>query len=305
MPEARCVCYVEREAFCCAHLVDKMQQGWLDEAPVWTDIRTFDGRPWRGKVVGLVGGYPCQPFSVAGKRAGEADPRHLWPEIKRLVCEIRPRWCFFENVAGHLRLGFDRVLCDLAKIGYDAVWTTLAAGDVGATHQRKRLFILAFTCAERPSREQADETRPRNNFGKPGGTKLADACGIRQKRPSKIGKLEGKQRLAIGGQGIFPPGPGELEKWAEILKRQPELAPAVADTKPKRHKKGMQPETVGADSADGNETQPAVCGMADGLASRVERLRALGNGVVPIQAAVAFRMLADFARRGGLVIDKK
>jgi DNA (cytosine-5)-methyltransferase 1 len=91
----------------------------------------------------LVAGYPCQPFSTAGLRKGVEDERHLFPHIAKAIGVLRPRLAFFENVAAHLRLGFDNVLCDLAALGYDAQWGTLRASDIGAPHQRNRLFILA------------------------------------------------------------------------------------------------------------------------------------------------------------------
>jgi len=91
-----------------------------------------------------VSGYPCQPFSVAGKRAGESDERHLWPEVARIVSECEPALVFLENVAGHLRLGFGTVLADLAALGFDAEWGLFRASDVGAPHRRERLFVLAY-----------------------------------------------------------------------------------------------------------------------------------------------------------------
>src|SRR5690606_40192712 len=92
----------------------------------------------------VTGGYPCQPFSVAGKRKGTSDARHLWPNIAHALRVLRPRYAFFENVANHLRLGFADVLADLAELGFDAEWTTVRASDVGAPHQRRRLFVLRY-----------------------------------------------------------------------------------------------------------------------------------------------------------------
>jgi len=139
----RTVCYVEGEAFACSVLVKQMEEQTLDAAPIWSDIKTFDGCPWRGKVQGIIGGYPCQPFSLAGSQLGEKDSRHLWPEVLGLLAEIQPNWAFFENVQGHLKNGFPGVLLDLAKLGFDVEWGIFSAEEEGAPHQRKRLFILA------------------------------------------------------------------------------------------------------------------------------------------------------------------
>ncbi|MGC5343678.1 DNA cytosine methyltransferase [Streptomyces sp. DT171] len=92
----------------------------------------------------LTGGYPCQPFSVAGQKKGTADERHIWPYIATAIRVLRPRLCLFENVANHVRIGLDGVLADLAAIGFDAEWTTVRASDVGAAHRRERLFLLAW-----------------------------------------------------------------------------------------------------------------------------------------------------------------
>jgi len=151
VPKSRTVGYIENEAFACAILKARMQDKILDQAPIWTDLRAFDGKPWRGKVDCLTGGYPCQPFSVAGKKLGEKDPRHLWPEIKRLISEIEPPICFFENVGGHLRLGFEQVANDLSELGYKVKAGLFTAQEVGAPHKRERLFILAYSDSIRSS----------------------------------------------------------------------------------------------------------------------------------------------------------
>ena len=92
----------------------------------------------------LCGGYPCQPFSLVGPRRGEADERHLWPWVREAISELRPKYAILENVRGHITLGLDAVLGDLATIGYDAEWTVIRASAVGASHRRERLFIVAY-----------------------------------------------------------------------------------------------------------------------------------------------------------------
>lgn len=141
---ARSVLYLEHETTACEVLAARIADGALDDAPIWGDLHAFDARGWRGRVDGIIGGYPCQPFSVAGKRLGVNDPRHLWPSIARIIAECEPDWCFFENVGGHLRLGYwDVVRPDLERLGYRVAEGLFTAAEVGAPHQRERLFILA------------------------------------------------------------------------------------------------------------------------------------------------------------------
>jgi len=145
----RTVAYSEIEAFACANLVAKMEAGLLDPAPIWTDLKTFPWEEFHGLVDILSGGYPCQPFSAAGKRAGKDDPRHLWPWIADGIAICRPRFCFFENVEGHVTLGLCDVIEDLGRMGYRTTWGVFSASEVGAPHQRKRVFILAERGGER------------------------------------------------------------------------------------------------------------------------------------------------------------
>ena len=141
--DVRTVCNVEIEAFVQANLVAKTEEGRMDNAPIYSDLKTFPARIFRGKIHGLIGGYPCQPFSSAGKRKGEEDPRHLWPYIREHVRAVRPVWCFFENVRGHTTMGLWRVLSDLEEDGYRTEWGLFSAEETGAPHQRIRVFILA------------------------------------------------------------------------------------------------------------------------------------------------------------------
>ena len=156
VPGYRTVGYVERDAYAAATLVVRMEDEALDRAPVWDNVADFDGRPWRGLVDILHGGYPCQPFSVAGRKLGDKDPRHLWPHIARIVREVEPPLCFFENVGGHLRLGFQQVHDDLRRMGYRVKAGLFTAEEVGAPHKRERLFILAYAEGAGEQREAGD-----------------------------------------------------------------------------------------------------------------------------------------------------
>ena len=145
-PESRTVCYVEGEAFAAQHLVKKMEEGCLDEAPIWSNVKTFDGEPWRGKVDWISGGFPCQPYSTAGKQMGEQDPRDLWPDFVRIIGEVRPGFIFLENVPNIVKLRLNQIVLDLDSLGYSATWGIVAASEVGARHQRKRWFCFAVLC---------------------------------------------------------------------------------------------------------------------------------------------------------------
>jgi len=239
----RTVCHVEREAFCASALVARMEDEALDCAPVWDDLATFDGDPWRGIVDIISAGYPCQPFSVAGRRAGVDDPRHLWPHVARIIGECEPGLIVLENVPGHLNLGFDEVAADLDGMGYETAATLLTASEVGATHRRERLFVLAHR----------------------------DGEGVGDTNPAGLEGRGGPQRGSTYQLPAWPPSPSDEDAWREILNGWPELAPAI---------------------------KPPIRGMDDGSASRVDRLRALGNAVVPVQAAVAF---VSLARELGLI----
>lgn len=166
-PGLRTVAYVEREISACEILAHQMEKGNLDLAPIWTDVKTFPAEHFRGMVDIVSGGYPCQPFSVAGKRAGTEDPRHLWPYIRDIVGSIRPRICVFENVRGHVRLGLPEVLGELRRLGYRVRAGIFSAAEVGAPHRRERVFVLAYrddfgiywreTCAREAGRAEPEK----------------------------------------------------------------------------------------------------------------------------------------------------
>ena len=160
LPACRTVAYVEIEAFAIWNLVQKMEKGYLDAAPVWTNLKTMPLAQLRevlGRESIISGGFPCQPFSVAGAKAGDEDPRHLFPYIVDAVRTIQPRWVFLENVEGIIssKLKSDNwadpagtpvllhVLRELERLGYRAEAGVFSASEVGLPHQRKRVFILA------------------------------------------------------------------------------------------------------------------------------------------------------------------
>ena len=185
IPGYRAVGHVERETYAAATLVARMEDASLDQAVVWDDVGTFDGRPWRGAVDIVTAGYPCQPFSVAGKRRGADDPRHLWPHVARIIGEVEPPFVFLENVAHHLRLGFPEVASGLVGMGYRLAAGLFTAAEVGAPHKRERLFILAI----REGDELADPARllwHPVEWREPDGTAaaVADAEGQRQREPA-------------------------------------------------------------------------------------------------------------------------
>jgi site-specific DNA-cytosine methylase len=145
----RTIAYCELEGFAQANLISKMEKGLLDAAPIWSDLKTFPYESFHGLVDILIAGYPCQPFSAAGKRAGKEDPRHLWPWIADGIRLLQPTMCFFENVEGHISLGLSTVISDLEELGYKVSWGIFSASEVGAPHQRKRVFIMAHNNSER------------------------------------------------------------------------------------------------------------------------------------------------------------
>ena len=140
--------YVEYDDYCQRVIAQRIKDGLLSSAPIFGDIRTFISEGcaglYRGVTDVISAGFPCQPFSVAGKRRGEEDERNMWPFTRDTIRIVKPKWAFLENVPGLISSGyFGEVISDLAEIGYHARWTVLGAKDVGAPHKRDRLWIVA------------------------------------------------------------------------------------------------------------------------------------------------------------------
>ena len=290
LPEYRCVCYVERETYPAAVLVSRMANQVLDEAPIWDDIETFDGRPWRGVVDIISAGVPCQPWSDAGKRQGVQDERWIWEDIARIIGEVRPVHVFLENVPGLVRGGLGEILGTLAILGYDAEWDLFSAAAVGAPHIRKRLFVLAY-----PSRE-----------GTLGGPRLTghDADEDHYGRCSVGGGGEYDGRTVVAhANGIGREGCEVSERSGRQEQAEPPIpchgGPSVANPNgkgllPSRAVRGGTPFPIPKSPGNGWEwwsPEPELGRVVDGIAHRVDRVRAIGNAVVPGVAAVAFKVL--------------
>jgi DNA (cytosine-5)-methyltransferase 1 len=258
------VCWVEWEAFLLDRLVQEMEAGLIHPAPVWSDVRTFDGRPWRGVVDILLAGYPCQPFSVAGRRRGHTDHRHLWPSIFRITREMEPPVLFFENVPGHISMGLREVTEGLEGLGYTLAVDLFTAEEVRSTQSRERLFILAV------KKEVAHAHRSRFQ-----GTEWNRAL-QKGKRPS-IKSPQGSHRSTAKLRSpLFPPPPSELQWWETACSTR--SAPLPFESGFRR--------------------------VVDGVARNRQRLLTMyGNGVIPLVAAYAFCTLWSVIRLDGLIDD--
>ena len=255
----RTVCAVEREPYAASVLAARQNDGFLPAFPIWDDVRTFDGKPWRGIVDVVSGGFPCQDISAAGKGAGISGSRSgLWSEMARIIGEVRPRYAFVENSPMLTSRGLGTVLGDLAALGFDARWGVLSAADVGANHLRERIWIVAYSKGARAS---TDIGRLRQGFERIGG---------RQNTNQKM--ADPRCELRIKGDA------GDL--FTNQTKRT--TSPIFNQSSGSRF------------GLDNNwwETEPDVGRVAHGVAARVDRLKVIGNGQVPRVAATAFRLLA-------------
>ena len=295
--EHRVIAHVEIEAFAAANLVAKMETGALVPAPIWTDLKTLPVDCFRDRVELITGGYPCQPFSAAGKRAGKDDPRHLWPWIRDHIQAIRPVQCFFENVEGHISLGLREVIEDLESLGYATTWGIFSAAEVGAPHQRKRVYILADAKSQRygARREKRDiyqENGRQNGECVPepaiastrsGGESQPLANSDSERQPGWF-ETNGRQaRSSVEGSdepnlanAISEGSQGRLHRRQD-KKRQSELRYAGCGSSARQ----QQGQEIW-------DFEPGLGRVVDGCADRVDRIRLLGNGVVPQTAAKAW-----------------
>ena len=242
----RCVGAVEFADYPVKILEARQNDGHLETFPIWhMDIREFNERiapMYRGVADVVSAGFPCQPFSAAGKKLGADDPRNMWPATIECIRLVQPRFAFLENVPGLISSGyFGTILGDLAESGYDARWRVLSAAELGAPHKRDRLWIVADSTNARASR--------RERFAK---NDAEQSCFGTFDRNGSNSNFRGENVADVNGAG--------LQMWA---------------------------------------TEPDVGRVAHGVAARVDRLKAIGNGQVPAVAAAAWRILsAGLMRRG-------
>lgn len=271
----RTVCAVERDAYAAAVLAQRQNDGCLAPFPIWSDVCSFDGRPWRGIVDVVSGGFPCQDISVAGKGAGINGARSgLWGEMARIIGEVRPRYVYVENSPMLVGRGLTRVIGDLTKMGYDAQWCIVSASDVGAPHKRDRLWILATDTEQRRLLAHTNDMR----------------TGWGQQQSSRIEKTIDTNAYSVWKQ---QPQRFEREKW----RRFSHFCAPISDPKSARFtsrangQRQVQPWRGDWRRNRWWKAEPNVGRVADGVAARMDRLKAIANGQVPLVAAVAWWIL--------------
>ena len=271
-----CIGAVEIEKYPRQVLLARQCDGILPEFPIWDDVCTFDGKPWRGLVDVVSGGFPCQDISCSGKGVGIGGERSgLWAEMHRIICEIRPRFAFMENSPMLTSRGLGRVLGDLAEIGYDACWTWRTAADCGAPHRRERIWILGMDRHANSLHEQAQRGVCRGP--------IANPCGVRAAEPDMADT--DMQRFAEST-------PCRLQEEHSVLVcRSYASHPDMPGREKQRQQEPAGEEQQASERGGWWSVEPRLGRVADGVSNRVDRLKALGNGQVPIVAATAFRIL--------------
>ena len=266
----RCVCAVEYDKYARNVLLARQRDGCLPKFPIWDDVQTFDGKPWRGVVDVVSGGFPCQDISSAGKGAGIEGARSgLWKEMARIIGEVRPQYAFVENSPLLIRRGLTTVLSDLAEMGYDATWGIVSASQCGAPHERKRIWILANADSIRLEklRTNARQQKKPQSFN---SDTLADTASQRCRETRQYSE-QSTERASSSGDICNP--------VCTRLERQ------------RQESSGTSTQQPDASDASWWATEPDVGRVANGVAARVDRLRCIGNGQVPIVAETAWRKL--------------
>jgi DNA (cytosine-5)-methyltransferase 1 len=300
----RTICAVEQNKYAASVLAARQNDGILAPFPIWDDVCTFDGRPWRGIVDVISGGFPCQDISIAGKGAGiEGDRSGLWKEFARIISEVRPRYVFVENSPMLTIRGGERVISDLAALGYFAKWMCLSAADCGAPHKRDRFWLVGNTndygqataqeCGsitqgsnegETGAKQACEPVRPSEQYAE-----LADTASIGGRR--ELRKLHGANEAK---QQSKKQHKNEAEQFNYGSKNGGDTK--ISNANGSHGERNQCAKRVKAERAKpfincGWPPEPGVGRVVNGLAARVDRLSALGNGQVPRVAATAWREL--------------
>ena len=290
----RTVCAVEWEPYPASVLCARQNDGFLPPFPVWDDVQTFDGHPWRGIVDVISGGFPCQDISAAGKGDGlDGERSGMWRHMARVVGEVRPRYVFVENSPMLTTRGGTRVVGDLTALGYDCRWTVMGASHVGANHQRERMWIVASRIAWRwKDVDDSESVRwgiwNTKNYRQADGKKYPFGYASENMAHSNGTHGEGNKRTKRTHQEhTNVDSTGKLAHTSDCWNVWRDRFMGVAE---QEHHQGGSP-------SDGGwqwwQTEPNVGRVADGVAARVDRLKAIGNGQVPLCAAEAWRLLND------------
>lgn len=258
-PWVRTVAYCERDRYAQAVLLSRMASNELDRAPIWDDVTSLNGAMLPSVDI-IFGGFPCQDISIAGRGEGlEGKRSGLFFEIIRLTRDIRPRFVFLENVPAITLRGLERVLLEFTSLGYDCRWTTLSAGELGAPHLRKRWFLLASDSDSIGSGDQWQDL-VRRNSGMDQRTADAGDDGAEE----SLADTDSKRRIERNSDARWSGG----RDCKKEIKR------------------------CGSSNGGGRWiTEPDVGRVANGIPFRVDRIRGLGNSVVPLQAREAFKKL--------------
>ena len=271
----RTVCAVEWEPYPASVLCARQNDKILPTFPIWDDVQTFDGKPWRGIVDVVSGGFPCQDISAAGKGAGITGERSgMWREMARIIGEVRPKYAFVENSPMLTVRGLGAVLGDLAEMGFDARWGVLGAADVGANHKRERIWIVANSKYGGHSNKVSGINGKTSGISQENWQKWSDG------------------RMSFGTSRMVG------ERSADWLHHERNMAYADSTFGEGNQctKRGEQKRAFYGKSSWW-EAEPNVGRVANGVAARVDRLKAIGNGQVPLCAATAWKVLKQIKKK--------
>lgn len=264
----RTVCAVERDAYAAQVLAQRQNDGILEAFPIWSDVQTFDGKPWKGIVDVISGGFPCQDISVAGRGAGiEGERSGMWKEFLRIICDIRPRFVFVENSPMLTSRGLGVVLGDLAEAGYDTEWTCLSAAEVGANHIRDRIWILGYS-------NDYGQITPEVIRSATQGGHNSSAREIETSEFTRSSEQYAELAYASGKRQSGSREPIERLRNSQEGKREANIIESIS-------------------KRDQWATEPRLGRVANGVADRMDRLKSIGNGQVPLAAATAFKELIN------------